>query len=131
MITDIVAPNIFRPRIDWNVISFNCKKYHVSDRFVYIISKTVKEETGFDPLCNIRSRKREFVQARQIFSMLLCKHTKRTLDSSGGLIGKHHATVLHSKKAVQNMIDTDKEFRGMYYNIESKVKQKLNGNGSY
>lgn len=130
MYTDIVSPNIFKSKNDWNVISFKCKKYYYTDRIVSIISRTIKDETGTDPFIERGLRKRVFVQSRQIFLTMMLEHTKRTLESIGNLVGKDHATVLHSQKAVQNMIDTDKRFKELYDTINSKVKLKINNHGT-
>ncbi len=70
-----------------------------------------------------RTRKREIVQARQI-SMYFSKNlTKASLASIGSCIGgKDHATVLHACKTVNNLIDTDKQFRSQIQEIEKKLK---------
>jgi len=63
-------------------------------------------------LLQLKTRKREIVQARQIamyFSKLL---TKDSLAFIGKCIGnKDHATVLHACRTVNNLIDTDKKFK--------------------
>lgn len=70
-----------------------------------------------------KTRKREIVQARQI-SMYFSKNlTKSSLASIGSCIGgKDHATVLHACKTVNNLIDTDKQFRSQINEIEKKLK---------
>lgn len=58
-----------------------------------------------------KSRLREIVQARQIAMYFSREITKASLSTIGLQIGhKDHATVLHSCKAVQNLMDTDKKF---------------------
>ena len=39
--------------------------------------------------------------------------------------GKNHATVIHSKKTVQGLIDTDKAFANYYRGIESYLKNRF------
>jgi len=70
-----------------------------------------------------KTRKREVVQARQI-AMFFCKTlTKSSLATIGATIGnKDHATVLHACKTVNNLIDTDKQFRGDIEEIERRLK---------
>lgn len=74
-------------------------------------------------LIQSKTRKREIVQARQI-SMYFSKNlTKSSLANIGYHIGgKDHATVLHACKTVNNMIDTDKNFRNQILEIEKKLK---------
>jgi chromosomal replication initiator protein len=49
--------------------------------------------------------------------------TKSSLASIGAQIGrKDHATVLHACKTVNNLIDTDKQFRHDVEEIEKRLK---------
>ena len=70
-----------------------------------------------------KTRKREIVQARQIAMYFAKTMTKTSLTSIGSQIGgKDHATVLHSCKTVNNLIETDKRFRVYIDEIEKKLK---------
>ncbi len=72
---------------------------------------------------NSKTRKREIVQARQIAMFFAKSLTKSSLATIGSQIGgKDHATVLHACKTVNNLIDTDKRFRGYIEEIEKKLK---------
>jgi chromosomal replication initiator protein len=63
------------------------------------------------------------VQARQIAMYFAKNLTKSSLATIGSQIGgKDHATVLHACKTVNNLIDTDKRFRGYIDEIEKKLK---------
>ena len=71
---------------------------------------------------NSSERKRDIAQARQIAMYLAKKHTKATLTTIGSAIGgRNHATVLHSCKAVSNLLETDKSFRRLVEDIEKAV----------
>ena len=71
---------------------------------------------------NSTERTREIAQARQIAMYLAKQHTKAPLTAIGSAIGgRNHATVLHSCKAVSNLIETDKAFRRQVEEIEKKV----------
>lgn len=71
---------------------------------------------------NSAERTREIAQARQIAMYLAKQHTKAPLTAIGSAIGgRNHATVLHSCKAVSNLIETDKAFRHQLEEIEKKV----------
>ena len=70
-----------------------------------------------------KTRKREIVQARQVamyFSKNLTKSSLATIGSQIG--GKDHATVLHACKTVNNLMDTDRQFRNQIEDIEKKLK---------
>lgn len=70
-----------------------------------------------------KTRKREIVQARQIAMYFSKSLTKYSLASIGAQIGsKDHATVLHACKTVNNLRDTDKNFRQFVEDIEKKLK---------
>jgi chromosomal replication initiator protein len=69
-----------------------------------------------------KTRKREIVQARQITMYFSKTLTKYSLASIGAQIGnKDHATVLHACKTVNNLKDTDKNFRQYMEDIEKKL----------
>ena len=71
---------------------------------------------------NSTERTREIAQARQIAMYLAKQHTKAPLTAIGAAIGgRNHATVLHSCKAVTNLLETDKAFRRQVEEIEKKV----------
>lgn len=70
-----------------------------------------------------KTRKREIVQARQVamyFSKNLTKSSLATIGSQIG--GKDHATVLHACKTVNNLAETDKQFKYQIEEIEKKLK---------
>lgn len=71
-----------------------------------------------------KSRKREVVQARQIAMYLSKNLTKSSLSSIGNTIGQRdHATVLHACKIVNDLMDSDKNFRTSVREIEEKLKK--------
>ena len=73
-------------------------------------------------LLKSKTRKREVVQARQIAMYFAKKMTKSSLANIGMHCGgKDHATVLHACKTVNNLIDTDKRFRGYVSDLEKKI----------
>ena len=87
------------------------------------IIKTVCEHLSIDfDRFNSTERTREIAQARQIAMYLSKQHTKAPLTTIGSAIGgRNHATVLHSCKAVSNLMETDKQFRRIVEEIEKKV----------
>lgn len=70
-----------------------------------------------------KSRKREVVQARQIAMFFSKKLTKQSLASIGLQTGsKDHATVLHACKTVNDLMETDKQFKKYVSEIDKKIK---------
>jgi len=70
-----------------------------------------------------KTRKREIVQARQIAMYFSKNLTSSSLSTIGSVIGgKDHATVLHAYKTVNNLSETNKEFKSFIADIEKKLK---------
>lgn len=70
-----------------------------------------------------KTRKREIVQARQIAMFFSKNLTNSSLSTIGSQIGgKDHATVLHAYKTVNNLVETNKEFKSYIGDIEKKLK---------
>ncbi len=70
-----------------------------------------------------RSRKRELVQARQVAMYFSKSLTNSSLSTIGSKIGKKdHATVLHACKQVNNLLETDKDFKSQMREIEAQIK---------
>ena len=74
---------------------------------------------------NSAKRTRDVAQARQVAMYLAKQHTKAPLTVIGSSIGgRNHATVLHSCKAVSDMMDTDKVFKSQIEEIDKIVLGK-------
>jgi chromosomal replication initiator protein len=70
-----------------------------------------------------KTRKREIVQARQISMYLAKSHTKTSLKSIGAFFGgRDHSTVIYACQTVEDLIDTDKKFKGYVADIQKKLK---------
>src|SRR5690606_30141845 len=118
--------------------SFNKKEVtvelakHVIEKFVKNVKKEISIDyiqkvvsdyfkLDIDTLCS-KSRKRHIVQARQLAMFFDKKYTKASLVTNGSQIGdRDHATVLHACKTVDNLIETDKEFKTFYDDINKKL----------
>lgn len=69
---------------------------------------------------NIKTRKREIVESRQLAQCIAEKYLPHSLAYIGSEIGnKDHATVLNSKETVNNLIKTNRAFREKYADIIS------------
>jgi chromosomal replication initiator protein len=59
-----------------------------------------------------KTRKRDVVEARQVAMYLAKRNTKESLSAIGRNIGgKDHATVVHACKTVDNLLETNRDFR--------------------
>ena len=77
-----------------------------------------------------KTRKREITIKRQLIFYLCRKHTTLSFQNVSGAFNFYikgktydHATVLHSCNVVQNIMDTNKNFRKEVEFIESKVEK--------
>ena len=74
---------------------------------------------------NGRSRKREYVEARQVSMYLAQKYTKMPASRIGKLLGgRDHSTVIHSCTTVNQRMTTDKLFMDEITSIENSFKLK-------
>ncbi len=73
-------------------------------------------------LLKSKTRKREVVQARQIAMYFAKKMTKSSLANIGSHCGgKDHATVLHACRTVNNLAETDKQFKVYLSDLEKRL----------
>jgi len=118
--------------------SFNRKEFtlmltkQIVDKFV----KNTKREVSIEYIQKVvsnyfeldvatlqsKTRKRHIVQARQLAMYFAKRMTKASLASIGSQIGKRdHATVLHACKTVDNLTETDKQFRKYVEDLTKKL----------
>lgn len=102
------------------------------DKFVKNTAKEVSIEYIQKVVCDYfglaieilksKTRKREVVQARQIAMYFSKKLTNSSLANIGAHCGgKDHATVLHACKTVNNLAETDKQFKIYLSDLEKKL----------
>ena len=105
------------------------------DRFVVNTSREINIEFIQKIVCdyfninldilNSKTRKREIVQARQLVMYFAKEYTKSSLAMIGMHCGnKDHATVLHAVRTINNLLETDKQFRGYVKDLDKKIKVK-------
>jgi len=118
--------------------SFNKKEFSLAltrqivDKFV----KNTKREVSIEMIQKVvskyfdmdvatlqsKTRKRHIVQARQLAMFFSKRMTKASLASIGSQIGKRdHATVLHACKTVNNLAETDKQFKKYVEELNQKL----------
>ena len=73
-----------------------------------------------------KTRKREVVLARQVAMYLAKNLTDEPLKAIGDEFGgRDHSTVIYAIKAVQDLLDTDQDFRNSMQMLEKKIKMTL------
>ncbi|WP_372472733.1 chromosomal replication initiator protein DnaA [Capnocytophaga sp. ARDL2] len=85
-----------------------------------VILKVISDfyNLSIDNLCS-KTRTRNIVQARQMAMYFAKQYTNLSLANIGSQIGKKdHATVLHALKTVENLLETDKEFKKQYETLD-------------
>lgn len=91
-----------------------------------LILKTVEQYTGISyKEANINSRKRELVQTRQLICYLHFLYTNHSLRIIGSLFNYDHATVLHSKKTILNLIFSQAKFKENTDLIKTEIVKKI------
>ncbi len=72
------------------------------------------------------TRKRQFVQARQLSMYFAKEFTKASLKSIGQQFGgRDHSTVIHSCQAVKNLVDTDEDFKDSVDELRKRIELSL------
>ena len=121
-------------------VVYNCKidmrlAERVIKRAVKIDNEPLTIDDILDTVCNhfnvttaavaSRSRKRDYVTARQVSMYLAQKYTKMPASRIGKLIGgRDHSTVIHSCTQIEQRIKTDKLFSDEIASIENSFKLK-------
>lgn len=93
------------------------------------VSLAAKYQKVSNQTTYINSRKRESTIPRQIAHWLLKTNTTLGFPTIGKLVGnKTHATVIHSVKQINNIIDTEPRFRlemlQLSHEFNSAIKQE-------
>lgn len=107
----------------------------VIKRAVKIDNKPLTVDEIIETVCNHfnvspsavggKSRKRDFVVARQVSMYLAQKYTKMPASRIGKLVGnRDHSTVIHSCTQVENRLKVDKEFLAEIQSLENSFKIK-------
>jgi hypothetical protein len=73
--------------------------------------------------CQVKTRKREICQARQIAMYFAKKYTKLSNTEIGWQIGmKDHSTTIHARKTITDLNETDPDFRMQLSEIDGYIK---------
>lgn len=130
VITSLMAYSIvYNSNIDMRLAE------RVIKRAVKIDDKPLTVDEIIETVCNHfnvspsavggKSRKRDFVVARQVSMYLAQKYTKMPASRIGKLVGnRDHSTVIHSCTQVENRLKVDKEFLAEIQSLENSFKIK-------
>lgn len=90
-----------------------------------LISDCIEEETKmpFNLYMGLekKSRKREFVENRQIYFYFISKYSKKPFMYIGQKYGFNHATIIHSINNIKNLRATDPKFKKKLIRIKNKI----------
>jgi len=131
MVSIIAELSLNKKNIDLPIVKDIIKKF---------VRNTTKELT-FEHILNMvsthlnipldkiqgKSRKRSYVEARQLTMYLTKNLTNHSLKSIGQIFGgKDHSTVIYSCKSVVDMMQIDSDFKNTVETIEKNIKMSIN-----
>lgn len=85
--------------------------------------KIIREiiETHFNLDISKKSRKRELIDAKKIYSLMCRKHTSAIFKTIGEEINQDHSTSLYQVSSGQNLLEYDRDFRLKYDAIDVQI----------
>lgn len=93
-----------------------------------VIFESIKNEYPYFEtwMLATKSRKREYLTCRQLFQSLMNKYKIASLKAIGIKTGgRDHSTILNSRREIDNLVSTDREFRRRYENIINQIEEGL------
>jgi chromosomal replication initiation ATPase DnaA len=98
------------PELNWK--SINGELESLNEKLTNDMMKVICNLTLIDwDQMKGKCRKRELNDVRQIAMWIIRKGTSMSFYDVGKVFNRHHATVLHAVKSVENMIQTDNKYR--------------------
>ena len=82
-------------------------------------------QMDFDEVKNRKTRLREFVYARQLYSYFCKEYTNESLAKIGKFIHKNHATIIHSINQIKGYYDYDNVIKNDVDKINNVFKHKV------
>jgi chromosomal replication initiator protein len=95
---------------------------------VNFINDKVCEYLKIDDVEKLKSKthKRYICEARQIAMTIMKEKTKMSLKDIGIFFGgRDHSTVIHAKRTVLNLCETNKVFRKKFLDIEKIINEEM------
>lgn len=88
----------------------------------YQVLKKVSEKTGISiEDLQSKKRKREIVDARQVYCRRCCEYTRASLSKIGSLINRDHATVMHGRSKAYEVKEVIELYDSIYGSSEIKA----------
>ena len=70
-----------------------------------------------------KTRKREYIEARAMYYMLLREKGRMTVCDISKTLDKNHATILHVLKGLRNLMSYDTNLKSIYDSLEERVNK--------
>jgi len=129
--TYLLGEKVIKKTVNQEDIIKKFIKLHTDKRLgLTDIVKIISFETGISiESMKIKTRKREVVEARQIAMWMLKRHTKLNLAAIGEYFENDHehvfdhATVLHAIRTVNNLRESNKDFREKFEKVKLAVEK--------
>lgn len=112
-------PTDFKKKL-YNKVLFGIKRKNVKNKSPLTDNEIIQKVIDYlekrfnlpENWNHTKNRKRELVEFRQVGMNLIKSNTKLTLSAIGMEFGnRDHATVLHARKTVSNLYETDLKFK--------------------
>ena len=112
-----LAPNIFRPRNDWNIVVLNSMKYvnSTSPELDVILREICNKEKLPIDILKSNCKVRKVTEARQFYYKRARELTGKTFSEIGKVVNRNHATVLNGIRVVNDIGELKKRYNS-YFN---------------
>ncbi len=132
LISLLAQSTLNKKDIDLDLARMVMKNFVKMPALEFTLEHIQKTVAGFLELpyerISTRTRQRDTVRARQISMYLAKQFTENSLKAIGTHFGGYdHSTVLHAIQAVENMYDTDPEFRNQIGELKIRVQSMPEG----
>ena len=123
----MIAPNIFKPRNDWNVRTSNCRRYSTSASVEHKLNNIITEVTDRYEISRAvfvsRNRKREVVEARMMYFKRARDMTTASLRKIGSMVDTgDHSNVIYGVKQVNNVPILKRKYNELFNGLEPLKK---------
>lgn len=99
------------------------REERIIEYILKIVEKYYKVDSNY---VTTKNRRRELVFARQVAMYLIFKYSTCSLERIGDVFnGKDHATVVHAKRTIGNLMYSDKEIKSQIEELEKVVELNI------
>jgi len=91
-----------------------------------LIIATVLTDAGLSPQqVASKTRAAKIIMPRHMIHYLLSVNIERSFNDIGQVFCKDHGTVINSRNAIENLMDTNREFKEKLITLITKIKNQL------